>query len=234
MRLLRSKRSFSELKDPKGEYLTPCDEQLCEQESRQTRQMDRSETKVEEEKRVRAKRVPVLPTDKEKDESEIMHMTIRSQCETEDSQTCLPKESPVPRVTVDRGSIAHDVYTRPCVDAEDPQCGGNLPIHESLETRAVNGVLENLDTCGLDEVLLKRDVGSAIRILVNQAWVGRGEKTMAEKSSKYLHQSIGMSENAVKGIETPVITSDCVLPSKKIKTVQNDVNFQKVSKVFAK
>ena len=25
------------------------------------------------------------PTDKEKDESEIMHMTIRSQCETEDS-----------------------------------------------------------------------------------------------------------------------------------------------------
>ena len=42
---------------------------------------------VEEEKRVRAKRVPVLPTDKEKDESEIMHMTNRSQCvDTEDPQ----------------------------------------------------------------------------------------------------------------------------------------------------
>ena len=40
-------------------------------------------------------------------------------------------------------------------------------LHESSETRAVNGVLENLDTCGLDEVLLKRDVGSAIRILVD-------------------------------------------------------------------
>ena len=63
MRLLRSKRSFSELKDQKGEYVTPCDEQLCEQESGQARQMDRGEIEVEEE-RVRAKRVPVLPTDK--------------------------------------------------------------------------------------------------------------------------------------------------------------------------
>ena len=36
MRLLRSKRSFSELKDQKGEYATPCDEQLCEQESSET------------------------------------------------------------------------------------------------------------------------------------------------------------------------------------------------------
>ena len=35
---------------------------------------------------------------------------------------------------------------------------------------------------------------------------------MAEKCSKYLHQSNGMSENAVKKIETPVTTSDCVLP----------------------
>ena len=85
MRLLRSKRSFSESRDQKGEYVTPCDEQLCEQESSQARQMDRGEVEVEEERRVRAKCVPVLPTDKEKDESEIMHMTIRSQCESEDS-----------------------------------------------------------------------------------------------------------------------------------------------------
>ena len=37
------------------------------------------------------------------------------------------------------------------------------------------------------------------------------EKTTAEKSSKNLHQSNSMSENAVKGIETPVTPSDCVL-----------------------
>ena len=82
--------------------MTPCDEQLCEQESGQARQMDRGEIEVEEERRVRAKRVPVLPTDKEKDESEIMHMTNRSQCETEDSHKCSPKVSLVPRVTTDR------------------------------------------------------------------------------------------------------------------------------------
>ena len=75
-RLLRSKRSFSELKDQKGEYVTLCDEQSCEQESSQARQTDRGEIEVEEERRVRAKGVPVLPTDKEKDESDIMHMTI--------------------------------------------------------------------------------------------------------------------------------------------------------------
>ena len=65
--------------------MTPCDEQLFEQESSQAGQMNRGEIEVEEERRVRAKRVPVLPTDKEKDESETMHMTIRSQCATEDS-----------------------------------------------------------------------------------------------------------------------------------------------------
>ena len=113
MRLLRSKRSFSELKDQKGEYVTPCDEHLCEQESGQARQMDRGEIEVEEERRVRAMRVPVLPTDKEKDESEIMHMTTRSQCETEDSHKCSPKDSLVPRVTTDRRSSAHGVCTDP-------------------------------------------------------------------------------------------------------------------------
>ena len=64
-------RSFSELKDQKSEYGTPCDEQLCEQESSQARQMDKSEIEVEEEWRVRAKCVPVFLTDKEKDESEM-------------------------------------------------------------------------------------------------------------------------------------------------------------------
>ena len=48
--------------------------------------------------------------------------------------------------------------------------------HESSESRAVNDVLENLVTSGLGEMLLKRDVGSFIRVLVNPAWVGQGEK----------------------------------------------------------
>ena len=62
--------------------------------------MDRGEIEVEEERQVRTKRVPVLPTDKKKDESEIMHMTNRCQCETGDSHKCSPKESLVPRVTM--------------------------------------------------------------------------------------------------------------------------------------
>ena len=92
--------------------------------------------------------------------------------------------------------------------------------HESSETHAVNGVLENLDTCCLGEVLLKRDVGSAIRVI--PAWVGRGEKTMAEKSSKHLHQSNSKSENAVKGIETSVTASDCVLSGCQVASESTD------------
>ena len=92
---------------------------------------------------MRAKRVPVLPTDKEKDESEIMRMTIRSQCETENSHTCLPKESLVPRVTMDRGSLAHDVYTDPVLMQRIHSALETCQVlHESSETRAVNGVLE--------------------------------------------------------------------------------------------
>ena len=95
-------------------------------------------------------------------------MTSRSQCETEDSHKCSPKESLVRRVTTDRRSFAHDV----CADSVSIQkihsaveaC--QVP-HESSETRAVNVVLEDLVTSGLGEVLLKRDVGSAIRMLVN-------------------------------------------------------------------
>ena len=192
--------------------MTSCDEQLCEQESGQARQMDKGEIEVEEERRVRVKRVLVLPTDKEKEENEIMHMTVHSQCETEDSHKCSPKESLVPRVTMDRGSLAHDVCTGPVLIQKIHSAVETCQVpHESPQTRAVNGVLENLDTCGLGEVLLKRYVGSAIRILVDPARVGRGEKTMAEKCSNYLHQSNGMSENATKRVETSVTTSDCKL-----------------------
>ena len=126
-RVLRSKRSFSELKDQKGEYVTPCDTQLCEQQSGQARQMEGGEIEVEEESRVRAKRVPVFPTDKEKDESEIMHMTRRSRCETEDSHKCSPQESLVPRVTIGSWTLCPWRAHRLCVDTEDLQCGGSLP-----------------------------------------------------------------------------------------------------------
>ena len=73
------------------------------------------------------KRVPVLPTDIEKNESEIMRMTIRSQCETEDSHKCLPRESLVPRMTMDGGSLAHDVHTDPVLMQK---------IHSAVETCA--------------------------------------------------------------------------------------------------
>ena len=66
--------------------------------------------------------------------------------------------------------------------------------HEGPEPRAVNCVLENLDTCGLGEVLLEGDAGSASQTLVDPAWVGRGERTMAEKSSKCSRQSTGAGE----------------------------------------
>ena len=70
----------------------------------------------------------------------------------------------MPRVTTDRRSFAHDV----CTDSVSIQkihsaVEACQVLHESSETRAVNGVLENLVTSGLGEVLLKRDVGSAIR-----------------------------------------------------------------------
>ena len=69
--------------------MIPCEEQssnlfpLVEQESSEGRQMDRGEVEVEEERQARVKSAPVLPTDKEKerDEHEVTHATIRSWCE---------------------------------------------------------------------------------------------------------------------------------------------------------
>ena len=92
-----------------------------------------------------------------------MHMTLHNQWETEDSRKCSPKESLVPRVTMDRGSLAHVVYTDLVLIQKIHSAVETCQVpHESSETRAGNGVLENLVTSGL----LKRDVGSAIRILV--------------------------------------------------------------------
>ena len=69
-RLRRNTRNFGELWNQRGECAVPCDKQLrsfpklSEQESGQTRQMDRGEIEVEEERRVRTKRMPVFPTDR--------------------------------------------------------------------------------------------------------------------------------------------------------------------------
>ena len=146
VRLLKSKRSISELKDQKGECVTPCDEQSCEQESSQAGQMDKGEIEVEVERRVRVKRVPVFPTDKEKDENEIMHMTVftkRVASATSDHGSWIP----CPR-------RVHSPVLIQKIHSTMETC--HAP-HESPQTRAVFGVLENLDTCGLGEVLLKRD-----------------------------------------------------------------------------
>ena len=61
--------------------------------------------------------------------------------------------------------------------------------HEAPEPHAVNCVLENLHANGLGRALLKGSVGSAAQTFVDPVWVGRGERMMAEKSLKYLHQS---------------------------------------------
>ena len=69
---------------------------------------------------MRAKRVPVLPTD------EIVHMTIRCSAKQKSPQVFAKR---VAGATSDHGSLtfcprrAHG----PCVDTEDPPCGRNLP-----------------------------------------------------------------------------------------------------------
>ena len=79
---------------------------LSEQESGQTRQMDRGEIEVEEERRVRTKCMPVLSTDSEKRESKRTHVANRSQRKTEDSRKHVEIESSLPRVGMDRGFLA--------------------------------------------------------------------------------------------------------------------------------
>ena len=95
--------------------------------------MDRGEIEVEDERRVRLKRVPVLPTDKEKDENENMHVAIRSHCKTEDSRRRSVDESSVLRVAMDRGSLVHhdtdaDLVTSPVLIQK---------LHSAVETREV-------------------------------------------------------------------------------------------------
>ena len=81
--------------------------------------------------------------------------------------------------------------------------------HEAPEPHAVNCVLENLHANGLGRALLK---GTAAQTFVDPVWVGRGERMMAEKSSKCLLQSSGAGENDVRKIESSAKTNDPVLP----------------------
>ena len=146
--------------------------------------------------------MPVLPTDREKRENESTPVTSRSQC-TEDSRKHLEMESSLPRVDMDRGFLDHgsdaDLATGKMLTqklhsvAETPQVS-----HEAPEPHAVSCLLVNLDAKGLGRVLLKGSVGSAAQTFVDTVWVGRGERMMAEKSSKYLHQSSGAGENDVQ------------------------------------
>ena len=85
--------------------------------------------------------------------------------------------------------------------------------HEAPEPHAVNCVLQKLDANGLGRALLKGDVGSAAHTFVDPVRVGRSERTMTEKSSKYLHQTSGAGENDVRKIESSARTNDSVLRS---------------------
>ena len=149
--LLRNKRSFGELWNQKGEI--PCDKQLCsfptlsEQESSQTRQMDRGEIEVEDERRARTKRMPVLPTDREKHEDESAHVANRSLCKTKGSRKHLENESSLPRVAMDRGFLAHstdaDLVTNTMLKQKLHSVAEARQVsHEAPESHAVNCVLE--------------------------------------------------------------------------------------------
>ena len=158
-RLLRNKRSFGELWNQKDECQIPCDKQLCsfptmsEQESGQTRQMDRGEIEVEEERLVRTKCTPVLPTDSEKHESKSTHVVSRSQCRTEDSRKHLI-ESSLPRTTMDDGFLARstdaDLVTNTMLIQKPHNVAEAHQVsHEAPEPHAVNCALEDLDANGL-------------------------------------------------------------------------------------
>ena len=84
--------------------------------------------------------------------------------------------------------------------------------HEAPEPHAVKCALESLDANDVGRVLLKGSVESDAQTFVDPDWVGRGERVMAEKSPKCLHQSSGAGENDVRKIECSAKTNDRVLP----------------------
>ena len=62
--------------------------------------------------------------------------------------------------------------------------------HEAPEPHAVSCVLDNFHANGLGRALLKGSVGSAAQTFVDPVWVGRGERMVAGKSSKYTIQVV--------------------------------------------
>ena len=200
--------------------------------------MDRGEIDVEEERRVRMKRMPVLPTDGEKHESESAHVASRSQCKTQDSRKHLEIESSLPRVAMDRGFLAQSTDADLVMNTMLIQKPHNVvephqESHEAPGPHVVNCALKDLDANGLGRVLLQGSVESDAQTPVDPDWVGRGERMMAEsdaqtfvgpgwagrgermmaeKSSKCLHQSRGAGENDVRKIESSAKTDDPVLP----------------------
>ena len=179
--------------------------------------MDRGEIEVEEERRVRTKHVPVLPTDSEKRDNESTHVASRRQCKTQYSRKHLENESSLPRVGMDRGFLSRStdadlVMNTMLIQKPHNAAEVHQVFHEALEPHAVNCVLEDLDANGLGRVLLKGSVESDAQTFVDPDWVGRGERMMAEKSSKCLHQPSGAGENDVRKIESSAKTDDPVLP----------------------
>ena len=78
---------------------------------------------------------------------------------------------------------------------------------EAPEPHAVNCALEDLDANGLGRVL-----SLTPRHPLTQIGSDEGERMMAEKSPKCLHQSSGAGENDVRKIGGSVKTDDPVLP----------------------
>ena len=97
-------------------HVIPCEDPssslfpLIEKELDQRKQLDKDGVEVEEDRPAKVKSVPVLPTEKEREEHEVTHETFRSLCEacvagraTEDAHKRSSNESSVPLVAMDCG-----------------------------------------------------------------------------------------------------------------------------------
>ena len=161
--------------------------------------------------------MPDLPTDSEKCENASTHVASCCQCKTENPHKHLEIESSLPRVAMDRGFVARstdaDLVTNTMLIQKPHNAAEAHQVsHEAPEPHAVNCALEDLDANGLGRVLLKGSGESDAQTFVDPDWVGRGERMMAEKSSKCLHQSSGAGENDVREIESSAKTKDPELP----------------------
>ena len=142
--------------------------------------------------------------------NESAHVANRSQCKTEDSCKHLEIQS-MGRGFLACGTDADLVMNTMLIQKLHSVAEARQVSHEAPEPRAVSCALENLDANGLGRVLLEGDVGSA-QTFVDPIWVGRGERMMAEMSSRYWHQSNGAGENDVREIESSAKTNGPVLP----------------------